>query len=402
MMALWLLSTFIAVIIAWYIGYRMRLEKIITQKSNLPRDYLMGLNFLLNEEPDKAVDIFIKMLEVDSQVVETHLAVGKLFRRRGEVDRAIRIHQNLIARPQLDKTYHEQSLFELGQDYLSAGMLDRAERIFLELVVLKEYIIPALRALLDIYQQEKAWENAIRTAEKLEAATRKKMRMVIAHYYCELAEITYAKGQVDKSSKYANEALDIDAKCVRASLLQAKFAMTKNDFKSALRSLKRVKNQNPEYLSESIDALASCYEALNEEKELVTYLMELLDEYPRVPVVLILSERIRQWKGDKIAAKFVADYVRRYPSLAGINLFINLYISNAEGRAREDLLILQGLMQKLLADKPNYQCVSCGFSGNTLHWLCPGCKQWDSIKPLYSDALSHTEQKGVMPAKAGI
>src|SRR5471030_2349335 len=168
-----------AILLAWVLGYRSRSKDVVSQKVNLPRDYLVGLNFLLNEEPDKAVDIFIKMLEVDSSTVETHLAVGKLFRRRGEVDRAIRIHQNLIARPQLDKSYRDQSLFELGQDYLSAGVLDRAERIFLEVVDIKEYSVPAIRALLDIYQQEKAWENAIQIAHKLESFTRIDMQPVI-------------------------------------------------------------------------------------------------------------------------------------------------------------------------------------------------------------------------------
>ena len=164
----------------------------------------------------------------------------------------------------------------------------------------------------------------------------------------------------------------------------ARIEMSKNDYKSALKSLKRIKSQNPDYLSEAIEALASCYEAINEEEKLVKYLMQVLEEYPRIPVVLILSERIRQWKGDKVAANFVADYVRRYPSISGLHLFINLYLSNTEGRARDDLLILQGLMNKLLADKPDYQCVSCGFSGKTLHWQCPGCKQWSSVKPLHS------------------
>ncbi|HLB57805.1 MAG TPA: lipopolysaccharide assembly protein LapB [Gammaproteobacteria bacterium] len=380
----WIILLFTALISAWYLGYYSRLRRFAAQKLNLPRDYLVGLNFLLNEEPDKAVDVFIKMLEVDSDTVETHLAVGKLFRRRGEVDRAIRIHQNLIARPNLDKTYREQSLFELGQDYLSAGVLDRAERIFLELVDIKEYAAPALRALLDIYQQEKEWENAIQTVGRLEVVARKNLRPVAAHYYCELAEIAIKKNQLEKANMFLQQAFDADINCVRASLLQAKLEMKKGEPKSALRSLKRVKHQNPDYLSESIDALASCYEALNEEKGLVTYLMKVLKNYPRVPVVLILSERIRKWKGDKVAANFVADYVRRYPSIRGLHLFINLYLSNTEGRAREDLLILQNLTKKLLADKPDYQCVSCGFSGKTLHWHCPGCKQWNSTKPVHS------------------
>src|SRR5690348_2816277 len=171
--SIWFLLVLAGLSTAWYLGYHTRLKRFAIEKLHLPRDYLVGLNFLLNEEPDKAVDIFIKMLEVDCNTVETHLAVGKLFRRRGEVDRAIRIHQNLIARPQLDKVYREQSLFELGQDYFSAGVFDRAERIFLDVVTVKEYTVPALRALLDIYQQEKAWENAIQTARKLEVATKK-------------------------------------------------------------------------------------------------------------------------------------------------------------------------------------------------------------------------------------
>jgi lipopolysaccharide biosynthesis regulator YciM len=380
----WFLLSLTALYIAWYLGYRTRSEDVVSQKFNLPRDYLVGLNYLLNEEPDKAVDVFIKMLEVDSSTVETHLAVGKLFRRRGEVDRAIRIHQNLIARPQLDKNCREQSLFELGQDYLSAGVLDRAERIFLEAVALREYAVPALRALLDIYQQEKSWDKAIETASKLGAATRKNMQPVIAHYYCELADAAAQKGQYEQSYQYLKQALEADSQCVRASLLLAGVEMNKGDYKSALKNLKRIKDQDSNYLSEAIEALASCYENLNEEEKLVSYLMKVLEEYPKIPVVLILSERIRKWKGDKVAAKFVADYIRRYPSLSGLHLFINLYVSSTEGRAREDLLILQGLTNKLLADKPDYQCVSCGFSGKSLHWQCPGCKSWSSVKPMHA------------------
>jgi lipopolysaccharide biosynthesis regulator YciM len=378
-----LLIFFVSIVTAWYVGFHSREENKSTPKKNIPRDYLRGLNFLLNEEPDKAVDIFIKMLEVDSDTVETHLAVGKLFRRRGEVDRAIRIHQNLIARPQLDKAFHDQSLFELGQDYYSAGVLDRAERIFLELSQVKEFAVPALTILLEIYHQEKAWENAIKTVSQLESAARKTHKHVIAHYYCEISESMFAKEQLEDACDNLKKALDVDKNCVRASLLLAKIEMKRGDYKAAIKNLKRVKDQNPDYLSEAIDPLATCYEAINEEQKLVTYLLKILDEFPRIPVVLILSERIRKWKGDKTAANFVADYVRRFPSLSGLSLFINLYLSNTEGRARDDLIILQNLMNKLLKDKPDFQCVSCGFPGKSLHWHCPGCKQWNSIKPVH-------------------
>lgn len=370
--------------VAWYFGTRSRPKDDMPRKTILPRDYLIGLNFLLNDETDKAVDIFIKMLEVDSETVETHLAVGKLFRRRGEVDRAIRIHQNLIARPQLEKMYREQSLFELGQDYLSAGVLDRAERIFLELANTKNHSAHALRILMDIYQQEKDWNKAIEVAFKYESVTRQNMQPVVAHYYCELADADYAKKQYYQAIEYLEKAILADSLCVRANLILAKVYKEQGEYKEALRVLRKIKNQNPNYLSESLDLVASCYEKLNGEDELEVYLKELINEYPRLPVVLILAERIRKWKGDKLAAGFVADYVRRYPSLRGLSLFLNLHISTVEGRVKDDLQILQKLMRKVISNKPDYQCTSCGFSGKTLHWQCPGCKQWSAMLPMHA------------------
>lgn len=370
--------------IAWYLGYRARRKEEIPQKSNIPRDYLIGLNFLLNEETDKAVDVFVKMLEVDSDTVETHLAVGKLFRRRGEVDRAIRIHQNLIARPQLQRVHREQSLYELGQDYLSAGVLDRAERIFLELANAKSHSAQALKTLIDIYQQEKDWENAVLVAIKYENVTKQNMQPVIAHFHCEISEVAFIRGQLEVASAHLLKASSADPSCVRASLLQAKIYIQRFEYKEALLALKKIKNQNSDYLSEAIDLIASCYENLNQEDELVIYLKNLADEYPRVPIVLILAERIRKWKGDKVAVSFVADYVRRFPSLRGLYLFINLYISTAEGRAKKDLHILQNLMKKVISGRPDYQCTSCGFSCRSLHWQCPGCRQWSTIMPIHN------------------
>jgi len=370
---------------AWLLGTRTRdQDEEEPRKPKLPRDYLTGLNFLLNDETDKAVDIFIKMLEVDSDTVETHLAVGKLFRRRGEVDRAIRIHQNLIARPQLESIHREQAMFELGQDYLSAGVFDRAERIFTELTTDKTHSPKALLTLIDIYQQEKSWQKAIDAAVKYQTITKNNMYSVISHYYCELAEQAFNKNELHQADNYLENALAINKNCVRASLLFAKVRMRQGDYQSASRHLKKIRDQNPSYLSESIDLLAQCYEKLNLEEELVVYLKDLVEEHPRVPVVLILAERIRKWKGDKVAANFVVEYVRRYPSLRGLYLFVNLYISSVEGRAKEDLHILQNLMKKVLSNKPDYQCTSCGFSGKTLHWQCPGCRQWNTIQPIHS------------------
>lgn len=383
MTTVWILLFLASLGAAFVMGYRHRPEEG-PRKPDLHRDYLVGLNFLLNDETDKAVDIFIKMLEVDSDTVETHLAVGKLFRKRGEVDRAIRIHQNLIARPQLEASYREQSLYELGQDYLSAGMLDRAERIYLDLANDKQFAPKALKTLLDIYQQAKDWKRAVEIAVKYESVTRKNMQPVIAQYYCELAELALTKKDYESALLELDQADYADKICARASLLRATAYMGLLDYRKALTALKKVQHQNVDYLYEAIDKMAMCYEALGEDDEMVNYLKNLAEEHPRVPIVLILADRIRKRMGDKLAATFVADYVRRFPSLSGLNLFVNLYISSAEGRAKEDLHIIQNLMKKIMAHRHDYQCTSCGFSGKTLHWQCPGCKEWGTILPISS------------------
>lgn len=375
----------LCIAIAWFLGYRSSKNppSLSSKKFNIPRDYLKGLNFLLNEETDKAVEVFVKMLEVDSETVETHLAVGKLFRKRGEVDRALRIHQNLIARPHLEPFIRDQAMFELGQDYLSAGMIDRAERIFQELIKSETMADHALQALIDIYEQAKDWQNAIKAAIQLEACGEHQLNANIAQYYCELAELAIQKKSNAEVFNYLEKALKADKACSRASLLQGKLFMQHDDYKNAARSFKRVKDQNPAFLSEAIEPLAQCYEKTHDEERFVFYLKQLLDEFPHVPAVLILAERICERKGEKVAINFVADYVRRYPTLRGLSILINLYISKVEGRTKQDLEIVQNMMIKILSGKPEYQCHSCGFSGNTLHWQCPGCKSWGAIVPMH-------------------
>jgi lipopolysaccharide assembly protein B len=383
---LWLLLLPVAAASGWFVAKRKDADGSSSNKQKrkkdviLSRDYLLGLNFLLNEEHDKALSVFIKMLEVDSDTIETHLTLGNLFRRRGEVERAIRIHQNLIARPNLERTYRTQALMALARDYLSAGVLDRAERLFLELIDLGESVEKSSNYLLDIYQQEKEWQKAINVAQKLGS----NMNVVIAHYYCELAELDVKGGHIDQASRFLKRALAVDKHCVRASLLFAKLDLDRSRYKQAIRHLKRVKEQNSDFFSEAILPLGEAYKALSKEKDLVFYFKDVLKEFPRIPIAIMLSEEIRQWRGDKVAVNFVADYVRKHPSVAGLHRLVELHLLLVEGKARDDLLVLRGLTEKLLAEHATYQCANCGFAGNKIHWQCPSCKQWSTVKPTYA------------------
>lgn len=381
MLDLWLLVLPIAAFTGWYFG-RSRNEA--NPSSNVwSQDYLTGLNYLLNEQPDKAVDVFIKMLEVDSETVETHLALGNLFRRRGEVDRAIRIHQNLIARPNLGKSQRVQAMLALGRDYMLAGVLDRAERLFLEVIDAGVYTADSLKYLLDIYEQEKDWEKCISTAQKIEVTLGESMHSVIAHYYCELALAHRSHTSHEQRFRYLKRALSVDKKCVRAVLIAGSWEADQGNYKAAIRSYKKVKEQDPDYLSEVIPSLITCYQKTGQEAQLIQYLRSCLEEHPRISIVLTLSERLKHWQSEAVAADFVAEQLRTRPSIRGLKQFIELQVSLSEGSAKEKFFLLQQLTENLIKDKPIYRCGNCGFSGKVLHWQCPGCKQWNVVKPIH-------------------
>lgn len=264
MIDLWPLLLPAAAWSGWWVANRNNSDKDAHIRNRLSREYVVGLNYLLNEQSDKAVDVFIKLLEVDSDTVETHLALGSLFRRRGEVDRAIRIHQNLIARPQLSLLQRKEALMALGQDYMGAGVFDRAERIFLEVVELggsKE--TSSLQGLLAIYQQEKAWEKALDIIKKLEISTATSLHHQAAHYYCEMASQALKVNALDRAIYCIKQAMNVDIQSVRASLMNAHVEIKEGRFKQAIRSLKRVPEQDAEFLSEIIEPLVFCHKELD-------------------------------------------------------------------------------------------------------------------------------------------
>jgi len=366
----------------WFIARRGIRQGNKEKRLDLSSNYFKGLNFLLNEQPDKAIEVFIQMLEVDSETVETHLALGNLFRRRGEVDRAIRIHQNIIARPTLNRQQRAHALYELGQDYMSAGLLDRAESLFIELIDLSEYKTESLKQLLDIYEQEKDWASAIETAKKYAFNTGNKVGGVIAHYYCERAEKAFSEHDTQTARQMTKKAVVSDRQCVRASLLQAKLDVDAGDCKQAIRAYRNVEHQDPDFIAEVISPLGKCYRASSRLPEFKEYMQQILKKYGGVSIMLSLSELIKEEKGEKEATQFIIEQLRQRPSVRGLERLVDYNLQNAEGAARDNLQILNDLIKKLLTMRTFYKCISCGFEVKSLHWHCPSCKHWDTVKPL--------------------
>jgi lipopolysaccharide assembly protein B len=383
---------FVAIAIGWYLGRRSVPRAVAG--SDLPSQYYKGLNYLLDGRPDGAIDSFINALEVNSETLETHIALGNLLRKKGEVDRAIRIHQNLLARPSLPRAQVHQAHLELARDYISAGLLDRAERLLLDLVQESpEQRRSSLRHLLEIYQSEREWSRAIEIANALlprktllggqsDPDRGQPVSVALAHYYCELACEKRDAGDLPAARKLLQQALAQDKQCVRASILLGEVECETGQYKQAVKALRRVRQQDPEYVPETISILRRCYAELNDDKSLKAYLQDCLGSDPTAPLVLAIAEDMRQSEGNEAAGDFLSSQLADRPSLRGLARLISLQLDATESPARENLSLLQVLVERLIAERPAYRCGHCGFAGQQLHWFCPGCKHWGTMKTI--------------------
>tara|TARA_B100001996_G_C18640873_1_gene585580 strand:+ start:456 stop:1625 length:1170 start_codon:yes stop_codon:yes gene_type:complete len=376
----WLLLP-VAALSGWWIG-RLNQEKERSPK-NIHPEYFKGLNFVLNEQPDKAIEVFIRMTEVDSETVETHLALGNLFRRRGEVDRAIRVHQNLIARPTLNQDQRAHALLELGMDYMRSGLLDRAEKLFLELVNLDLYLSEAYSHLLEIYQQEKDWENAISVAKKNEIISGENFSPIIAQFYCEIAENDLNIGKINNAKGKIDDAISFNSKCVRASIIEARIFQLKGKIDYAIKSYKRVELQDSNYITETISPLYDCYKEKGNINEFIKYLRELVKKYSNIDTLLTLTELISEHESKDVAINFIFQELRNRPTVQGVDKLVEYTLNKSEGVTYEYLSTIKQLTTKLIEKKPTYKCSNCGFDAKMLHWQCPGCKHWESIQPIF-------------------
>lgn len=350
--------------------------------------FFRGLNYLLNEQPDKAIDVFLKLAEVDGETAETHLALGSLFRRRGEVDRAIRIHQNLVARPNLSKEQRGFALYELGQDYMRAGLFDRAESMLGELVEMKLQRKQALEGLREIYQQEKDWVRCLEVAEQLQSLTGESLRAEMAHYHCELAEEALKAGDPQAAGKQLSRAQAVNPQCVRAIMLQAQMDMAKGDAEAAAARYLGVAQQGAQFLPEVLPDLLEAYRVSGRE-DLLAELERLYRDCPSPALVLTLADVLQRENGREAAVEFLIEYVSGYADLAGLERLLQLNGSQlaGDGGIQSAYHALQVVVGHLRSHQPDHQCEHCGFVARRLHWQCPSCKHWGSIKPVQPERI---------------
>lgn len=386
------LVLFLLLLLALVLGYGMgwvscRRQQRLGSKGWPQKRYYEGLNYLLNDEPDAAIDAFISALEVNSDTLDTHLALGNLLRKRGEVARAIRVHQNLLARPSLSKNQLHLAQLELGVDFLVSGLLDRAESLFKELVVIRNLDNgirgKALEHLLEVYEDTKEWLAAIDIADQLTSrkfgGTPDKWREIQSHYCCELAEESLAKNNVVDARRLIRNALRYNSRCARASLLQARVELKDDAPAVALGVLRKISHQNPRFASETLELIAACFECLDSPNEKVAMLQEIYKEQHSLAALNHLAQAIAEKEGEDSVVDFLLHELQSFPQMEAAGELLQVVSNNTSQWVGFNYSTIKGVLEKLTLARAQYECSHCGFRGELLHWKCPSCKSWSTI-----------------------
>ncbi len=372
----------VAAAYGWYMGRRSAQQSKQDDASRLSRDYVAGVNFLLSNQQDKAVDLFLDMLKEDTGTVEAHLTLGNLFRSRGEVDRAIRIHQSLMESASLTYDQRLLAVQQLGRDYMAAGLYDRAEDMFKQLVDETDFRLGALQQLLQIYQATSDWQSAIEVAERLVKLGKEKHRGEIANFWCELALQQVAANDLDKAMALLKK-VRRGRNSARVSIMMGRVWMEKGDYAKAVESLERVIDQDKELVGETLEMLQTCYQQLGKAEEWEAFLRRCVEENTGATAELMLAQILEQREGVEAAQNYVTRQLERHPTMRVFHKLMDYHLNEAEeGRAKESLGVLRNMVGEQVRSKPRYRCQKCGFTAHTLYWHCPSCRSWATIKPI--------------------
>lgn len=365
---------------------RVDIRHLVKESRALPRSYFQGLNFLLNEQPDRAIEAFVEAVRVDPETIELHFALGSLFRRRGETERAVRMHQNLVEREDLKQDLKLQALAELGQDYLKAGLLDRAEAVFDKLRD-SDLAEDAKRNLLEIYQLEKDWEKAIAIASELpDFASHKE----IAEYYCELAAAEMIRSHRELALSYLQTAFERNRKCVRASLLQGDIQFQQDQVVAAIESWQRIEQQDPPYLALVAQRLLDAFRKLDRRQEGLQLLRGYLERYPSLDLLDVVFQLVLEADGPEAAYRLVRDELKRNPTLLGFDKLLEARLLLASAEIRPDLDLAKGIVQGYTRRLARYRCDNCGFKARQFYWRCPACGGWETYSPKRTEEFDLT------------
>lgn len=388
----WLLALPLFFGLGWAAA-RVDIRHLVSQSRALPGSYFRGLNFLLNEQPDRAIDAFIEVVKVDPETIELHFALGNLFRRRGEVERAIRMHSSLVKRPDLTQEQRLHALLELGQDYLKAGLLDRAEEALTKLGD-SSHGARARVLLLEIYQLEKDWEKAINAAVAIEQESGESRQKEIAQFYCEIANSLLASSLPERARTSVEAALKANRKSVRANMIAGDIAAQQGAHAEAIECWRRVETQDPRYLSLVAGKIIDSHRILGSSEAALRLICGYLNAYPSVDLLDVVFRLSLEIDGADAAYRLVRDEMRRTPTLLGLDRLLEAQLVGAPPERQGDLQLVKSLIHSHMQRLSRYACENCGFRARQFFWRCPGCGAWESYPPRRAEDIEPASARG--------
>ncbi len=393
----WLLAIPLVFALGWTAA-RIDVRQMLNEQGALPRSYFKGLNFLLNEQPDKAIDAFVEVARLDPETVELHFALGSLFRRRGETERAIRVHQNLVNRPDLPVNERDHALYELGQDFLRAGMLDRAEES-LRMLMAGEYALPSKRVLLELYQVEKEWRKAIEAARELRQAGDEGYTVQIAQFCCELAQECIAAKAPEEAVQWLEQALSENPANVRANILLGDVALSLGKPAEALQRWKGIEQQNAAYLPLVAERIMKTSIDTGDRDAGLAWLRRQFDSRLGGELLDVAYKYEREIAGTRTALQTMRQQMRRQPSFGALTKVYEAEVELAGSTDEKvqpeatgnpetileapvgDLVVARDLLKQRTRNLARYTCHECGFRARLFYWQCPGCSRWETYAP---------------------
>jgi len=367
----------------WFMGRNSVKQNDQTAKQDLSIKYSTGLNYLLSNQQDKAIDYLIEALKVEDDTVEAHFAMANLFRRRGELDRALKIHEHLVRQKHLPTNDKQHAAFELGKDFLSAGLYDRAEVMFNRLLKSKSYGLKSLTYLMQIYQSTKDWQQGLALQKAIIKTRDKKLLHILANFYCELATQALEKDDFIEVIELLENALIQDPNSCRANWLMAQIYENHQQYEEACRCYQDIYQQDKEFFPDVIEKMRTCYKHLGAEEDFYKFIRKVYEETASTSALIEYLTYLESKHGVTRAKDFILSALKRRPTIRGFKHFVKMQMMESEqGANTESLDVIKELISAYLNVKHRYSCRTCGFNSSTHYWSCPSCHDWEQLKPV--------------------
>ncbi len=373
----------VAMAYGWFMGRNSIKQNAQTAKQDLSIKYSTGLNYLLSNQQDKAIDYLLEALKVENDSVEAHFAMANLFRRRGELDRALKVHEHLVRHGNLPTKDKQQAVFELGKDFLSAGLYDRADKMFNQLLKSKLYGLKSLQYLFQIYQSTKDWHQGISQKKLVVKSKDKKLLHTLANFYCELATLAQKNDDFIDVIELLEQALVYDANSCRANCLMATVYEQHQQFEQACACYQAIYQQDKEFFPDVIENMHQCYLHLDAEDDFFRFIRQVYDETSSTSALLKYLVCVEKKYGANKAVEFILSALKRRPTIRGFKHLVKMQmVGNSQENTADSLDVIKELISAYLNMKPRYSCRNCGFNSSTHYWSCPSCHDWEQLKPV--------------------